>query len=196
MRVLPAVVCAWLLCTACSAPPHKEIDQAQGAVDAARAAGAEQYATDEFAAATAALQQAQDAVQQRDYRQALSRALDARERAQDAAKQAADGKARARSEAEKAASVTATALQQLRGKIAAAEAARVAARDLEGPRTAVADVEASLQKARAGIQAGTYLEASAALKGTKDAIAAQIAALDRAVNARPARVARPARRRR
>ena len=31
-------------CAGCSEPPQKEIDRAQGAVDAARAAGAEQYA--------------------------------------------------------------------------------------------------------------------------------------------------------
>lgn len=193
MRVLPAVVCAWLLCTACSAPPQKEMDQAQGAIDAARAAGAEQYAGGEFAAATLALQQSHDAVQQRDYQQALSRALDARERAQEAAKQAADGKARARSQAEAAASATATALQQLRGRIAAAEAAHVPARDLKAARAAMADVDATLQKARAQIEGGTYLEASAALQGTTGAIAAQIAAMDRAIDARPAR---PVKRRR
>ena len=193
MRVLPAVLCALLLCSACSAPPQKEIDQAQGALDAARAAGGEQYAKDEFPAAATALQQAQDAVPQRDYRLALSRALDARERAQDAAKQAADGKARARIEADREAASTATALQQLRGKIAAAEAARVPARDLTGPRAAVSAVDASLQKARAEMEAGSYLEAIAALNGTRAMIGTQIAGVDRAINARPAR---PARRRR
>ncbi len=187
MRLLPALLCACLLCGACSAPPQKEIDQAQGAIDAARAAGAEQYATDEFTAATTALQQSQDAVQQRDYRLALSRALDARERAQDAAKQAADGKARARSEAEAGAAQIATALQQLRGRIAAAEAAKVPARDLTAARAAVTEVDASLQKARAEIKAGTYLEASAALKGTTTAVSVQIGALDRAISTRAPR---------
>ncbi|PYQ93511.1 MAG: hypothetical protein DMF96_29615 [Acidobacteria bacterium] len=36
---------------ACGNPPDKEMQQAQGAIDAARAAGADQYARDEFAAA-------------------------------------------------------------------------------------------------------------------------------------------------
>ena len=31
---------------ACASPPQREIDQAQGAIDAARAAGAERYAAD------------------------------------------------------------------------------------------------------------------------------------------------------
>ena len=42
--------------------PNKEMDQAQGAIDAARAAGAERYAANEFDAATAALKKANDAV--------------------------------------------------------------------------------------------------------------------------------------
>lgn len=193
MRVLPVVLCALLLCSACSAPPQKEIDQAQGALDAARAAGGEQYARDEFTAAATALQQAQEAVQQRDYRLALSRALDARERAQDAAKQAADGKARARIEADREAAATATAVQQLRGKLAAADAARVPARDLTEPRATVSAVEASLQKARAAMEAGSYLEATALLNGVRATIGTQIAEVDRAINAR---TARPARRRR
>ena len=45
MRALSVVLLPLLLlATACSEPPHKELDRAQGAIDAARAAGAEQYA--------------------------------------------------------------------------------------------------------------------------------------------------------
>src|SRR5262245_30894708 len=84
---------------ACSSPPDKEINQAQGAIDAAGAAGAEKYAAEEYRAAQQALQRAHEAVGQRDYRLALSSAIDARERAQEAARQAAEGKAVARSEA-------------------------------------------------------------------------------------------------
>ena len=69
----------------CSEPPQKEIDRAQQAIDTARAAGAEQYAPESFAAATTALQQSHEAVDQRDYRLALSRAVDASDRAQEAA---------------------------------------------------------------------------------------------------------------
>ena len=43
-------------------PPNKEMDQAQGAIDAARAAGAERYAATEYTAATEALKNANDAV--------------------------------------------------------------------------------------------------------------------------------------
>ena len=57
------------------------MQQAQGAIDAARAAGADQYAREEFTAAEDALKRSHEAVAQRDYRQALNTALDARERA-------------------------------------------------------------------------------------------------------------------
>src|ERR687887_2904186 len=91
---------AALTAAACGDPPEKEMQQAQGAIDAARAAGADDYANEELTAAQAALKRANDAVEQHDYRLALNNALDARERAQNAAKQAADGKAVARTEAE------------------------------------------------------------------------------------------------
>src|SRR5215470_14405074 len=81
---------AALTAAACGDPPDKEIQQAQGAIDAARAAGADVYAHDEFAAAEQALKNANDAVAQRDYRLALNHALDARDRAKTAATQAAD----------------------------------------------------------------------------------------------------------
>ena len=64
----------------CGEPPSKEMHQAQGAIDAARAAGAERYAADTLAAAVKALAQADLAANQRDYRLALNHALDSRER--------------------------------------------------------------------------------------------------------------------
>src|SRR6185436_8477379 len=100
--------CVWLsfalvatLCVAaCTTPPDKEIQQAHGAIDAARAAGADRYAPAEFNAAQEALRRANAAVDDRDYRLALNHALDARERAQAAAKEAADHKATARTDAD------------------------------------------------------------------------------------------------
>ena len=78
------------------------MQQAQGAIDAARAAGADAYAHTEFTAAQDALKQAREAAGQHDYQSALNHALDSRERAQNAAKEAADRKATARGDAERA----------------------------------------------------------------------------------------------
>src|SRR5437764_830945 len=60
------LVAVLALLTACSEPPQKEIDQAQSAVDAARAARADAYAPEEYTAAAAALQRARQAVDERD----------------------------------------------------------------------------------------------------------------------------------
>lgn len=191
MRRLAAALCAAILSVACSAPPQKEIDHAQGAIDAARAAGAERYAPEEFAAATTALDQAYEAVAGRDYRTALSRALAASERATDAARQAADGKARARAEAEVSLTSAVTSLQQLRAVIETAERARLGAQQLKEPRAVSDRIAASLQEAREHIAAERYPEATAALTSVDSTVTEQIQAINQ-MTGRP----RPIRRRR
>jgi len=193
MRGLPVLLVAILFTAACSEPPQKELNRAQGAIDAARAAGAEQYATEVFTSATSGLQQAHDAVAQRDYRLALSRAIDAGERAQEAARQAAEGKATARSQAERAIAATATAVLRLEARLKAAGTARVSPKELAPARRVVSDAEAVLQKARAELRVGSYLEADASIKGSGREIPAQIKAVDDAIEARAVR--RPPRRR-
>jgi hypothetical protein len=174
-----------LLSAACSAPPQKEIDRAQGAIDAARAAGADQYATDDFNAATAALQQAHQAVEQRDYRLALSRALDASERALDAAKEAANGKARARIEVDNLLTMTTASVQQLQTKLQAAEAAKLP--QLERSRKLRVETQRRLQEARAAVKEGDYVTGIARLKDVPQRIAAEIKLLDDALVERAAR---------
>jgi small-conductance mechanosensitive channel len=187
MRRAAVLLCTLLLCASCSEPPQKEIDRAQGAIDAARAAGAEQYAGTEFGEATAALQQAHDAVGQRDYRLALSRALDASQRAQDAARQAADGRARARSEAESAVQASSAAIEQLEARLRGAPGGRSADAELKTARQALSAAQRTVQEASAAIRSGKYVEASAAVKNTATEIGRQIAALDEATPARTAR---------
>ena len=193
MRRLAALLCASLIAAACSEPPRKEIDRAQGALDAARAAGAEQYAPGAYVAATSALQQAHDAVDQRDYRLALSLAVDASERAQNAARAAADGKAAARSSSEAAIASAASTIEQLQARIKTAETARVAARDLQKVRSAAVGAAADLQEARTQVASGKFIEAAATVKGLRGEIEAQIRALDALI---AAKTARPTRRRR
>ena len=146
-----------MLAAACGEPPEKEMQQAQGAIDAARAAGADQYAHAEFTAAQDALKHAREAVDQRDYQAALNNALDSRERAQNAAKEAADRKATARGDAERAISDLTAALTEARLKLKGAESARVSPKTLAKPRETIADAQAALQKARAAFGRGDYL---------------------------------------
>lgn len=187
MLRLAALLCALTLCAACSEPPQKEIDRAQGGIDAARAAGADQYAAAEIAAATTSLQQAHEAVDQRDYRLALARAVDASEHAQEAAKEAADGKARARSEAESAIHSASAAIQQLQTKLKTPPALRLSDAELKPARQALSDGERAVQKARAALEKGGYLEAKVAVKGTAEAITEQISDLDDTARNRTAR---------
>jgi len=190
MRRLAAAIGTLIFLTACSEPPQKEIDRAQGAIEAARAAGADQYATEPFTAATTAMQQTHEAVAQRDYRLALSRAVDANERALEAARQAADGKAQAQTHAQALLARGLTAARLLSEQLKAAEAARVPARELEAVRRVHADAQRALQEARAAMAAGTYLVAIRQMQDLPDKIASQTAELTQAIDARGGRAPR------
>jgi len=172
-----ACVCAALGLTACESPPSKEMDQAQGAIDAARAAGADRYAKVEYAAATDALKRSQDAVAQRDYRQALNEALDSREHAQNAAREAADTKAQLRAEVERELAEIAILVAQANTRLATATRSRAPARTLEAQRRALAAVGESVQKAGDAAGTGDYLTAQAALKGSKAKVTEVLTAL-------------------
>jgi hypothetical protein len=141
-------------------PPEKERQQAQEAILAARAAGAEQYAHEEFSAATTALEHANEAINQRDYRLALNHALDSRERAQTAAKMAADGKAAARLEADHAIASAADLLASMRTRIAEADRSRTPARLLMNPQKVMAAAERQVQEARTAYAKADYARAT------------------------------------
>ena len=100
------------------------MDQAQGAIDAARAAGAERFAATELSAANTALKNANDAVQQGDYRLALNHALDSREQAQNAARVAADTKAKLRGDVERSMAEVTALVTQVRAWIDGPASAR------------------------------------------------------------------------
>ena len=184
-----------MIATACGEPPNKELHQAQGAIDAARAAGAETYAPEELKGAVDALAHAQDAVGQRDYRLALNYALDSRERAQAAAKRAADERATARSDAERLLADTTAAISVGVLRLKAAE-------DAHTPPEGTAPLRAALEAARkATDQAGNalakedYLGARQQLQGVSRAVAAAIASVPPPPpSGPPARPARPSRR--
>jgi hypothetical protein len=154
------------------------MDRAQGAIDAARAAGAEQYAAAEYSAATTALAGANDAVAAGDYRLALNYALESHEHAQNAARETADTKARVRVEVERAVTEITALVADGRARIAAAGRAGVPRRLLTPATDALAAASASLQEAGEAVAAGDYLAANAALEGVKERAEKALAALD------------------
>lgn len=67
--------------SACSEPPTEELMQAEAAIQAAQAEGAEDYVADDFRAASDALSDAKSKTESRDYDAAKSSALDAKMKA-------------------------------------------------------------------------------------------------------------------
>ena len=153
------------LSASCAEPPNKEMNQAQGAIDAARAAGADKFAAAEFTAATDALKRSEEAVAARDFRQALNHAIDSRERAANAAKMAVDGRADARGQAERAISEVATLLARAQAELKNPDNARLNPRLLRTPRATVAAADKRVQEARAALKAEDYARVTTALNG-------------------------------
>ncbi len=189
MRLVTAclLLSCTLVCFACISPPEKEMNQARGAIEAAKAAGAEQYAPDEYKAAVGALKRSEEAVDQRDYRQALNSALDSREQAQNAARTAANQKAVVRSQAERELNDLQPIVAQAQARLKAAETTRAKRRALQADRRAIEDAEASVQKARAAMSREDYIGAREAIQGVSDKVRAAINEIDRAAESPVAR---------
>lgn len=163
--MLCACLLAATLSTACEEPPTKEIDQAQGAIDAARAAGAEQYAGTQFSAASAAMTRATTAVAESDYRLALNHALESRAQAQNAARTAAENRARMRGDVERDMAVLASLLAQAEAILAAAPRGPVARQTQREARQTLTEINVPLQETRTAIQGGDYASAQARVQG-------------------------------
>jgi hypothetical protein len=165
---------------ACSEPPSKEMNQAQGAIDAARAAGAEQFAATELAAAIDALRRSEDAVTQNDYRLALSLAIDSRSQAQAAAKAAVESRAKARGDAERAVAEVNTLVSHARERLKDPTLDALPRGALKGPLATIGQAEKSLQKARAALQRDDYAQTLQVTKGLAVQVQAALTAIDTA----------------
>lgn len=190
LTALPLVFAAIVLAAACAEPPDKEMNQAQGAIDAARAAGAEEYAADELANAVNTLERSRAAVTARDYRLALAHALESREHAQNAAKAAVDGRAKARGDAERVIAEVATLVERLETRLEDPEIARLPSRARAEPAAALASATEALQEARALLADEAYAKILSRLDGLHARLQAMLDDLD----TRAAEGARPRKR--
>lgn len=176
--------CAGLAClvatllTACTSPPNKEMDQAQGAIDTARAAGADRYAPTELAAADTALKQANTAVEEGDYRLALTRAIDSREQAQNAARVAADTRARLRGDIERSMAEVKALVTQVNAWIASPASSKTP-RSRRTAQQVVTQAGADLQKAGSAIQGEDYTGAQRVLTAAKERLQKVVPAVPR-----------------
>jgi hypothetical protein len=160
-------------CVACASPPTKELSLAEGAIEAARAAGAAEFATAEFTAAVDTLSRARADVTAGDYRAALGHALDANTRAQGAAKAAADGRVKARLAADETLDAFASRIDQVEARLASEEAKRVPAATRRRVEAQVTAALAVLTTTRAAVERGEL--------ATLEAIRGETAALDQAL---------------
>jgi hypothetical protein len=174
-----------ILSASCAEPPSKEMNQAQGAIDAARAAGADKFASIEFNAAIDALKRSEEAAIARDYRQALNHALDSRERAQNAARLAVEGRADARGQAERGIAEVATLLSRAQAQLKDPDIARANPPQLKAPRATIAAAEGLLQEARTALKAEDYPAVAKALNGTAARLQAALTQIDAAASPRP-----------
>lgn len=162
-----------LVAVACAEPPTKEFHQAEGAVQAARAAGAAVYAPESLANAERELQRYDTAVAQRDYRLALNHALTAREQAERAASEAGTRKAALLSETERLLMRLAADLET--GRRYAASATRAQAADARALRSLIPEVEKALQETRALLEQDDVPAARARLDGLQARLAQALA---------------------
>jgi hypothetical protein len=170
VRLVVSLV-ATLALTACAAPPAAEMTEAREALAAARAAGAERYAPDEYSEAAGLLQRSERFVAEGDYRQALSATLEARALANAAAATAGRAKEAARAHA-------AAAMEQAQASLAAARAFTDAA-TAKPPRTrperqhvsdvrrAIVAANVAVQKAREAMGRDDFAAATEALEAAR-----------------------------
>ncbi|MEZ5285526.1 MAG: DUF4398 domain-containing protein [Vicinamibacterales bacterium] len=182
---LSLVVVVAALAAACAEPPSKEMNQAQGAIDAARAAGAEEYAADELKAAVDALAQSEEAVTANDYRLALAHALDSRESAQNAAKTAVDGRARARGDAERELAEATALFERAETRMKEPAVARLPRRTLTEVETQLDTVRTSLQEARTALEDERYGRVGTIASEASRLVQAQLTAIDDALAPSP-----------
>ena len=184
-RLALAPVC-FVVLAGCAGPPTKELSQAEGAIEAARAAGAADFAAVELAAAEQTLARANAAVAERDFRAALGHALDSSARAQGAAASAVEGRVKARLAADQTLDDFSTLIDRVDAALATPEAKRVPPATRRKGAAAVASALEVLANARAAVERNDL--------SMLTAIPPHTAALDAALAALappPARKARP-----
>ena len=148
---------------------------------AARAADARTYAGDTLATAEKALSQYDAAVDQRDYKQALRLALEARDRAYEATRRSGDEKAAARSRAEHLAHEVEELIRDAEVRATQPGLGRAA---LERLRASTRSAASVLQETRSDLAAQRYRAAASALAPIAECLRADLAAASAARRSR------------
>lgn len=156
-RLVPPVVVLVLATFGCASPPEAEKKAGEEALSAARAAGAERYASGDLAAATSALTEAEGQIAAKQYDKAKSAYIKVKELADRAAKAVEAGKASMKAEVEQQLADAERRWQGLEGKV------KTAGKKLKTEQKQAWDADAKA--------AGEALETAKAAVGSDPAVA-------------------------
>ncbi len=175
----------------CDQPPNRELGAAESALAEAKAEGAQVYAAERFKEAEAALLAARQKVEHKDYRGALSSAVDAAEKAREAAAAVPSAKVLLKSAAETAQAEAQAALDGVLAVKEEAAQSRAPETVFEALQGRVAEVEAAIQGVSDRLGEGDLLgaqKAAADLKAIASGLDVQFrAALDKWLEEHPRR---------
>jgi len=169
MKLVGAVLMIGMLAAfaGCAKAPEETVAAVQSGIESARSAGAETYASDEFAKVNATFQQAQAEIEVqngkfalfRSYKNAEALLAQAQTEAQQAQEAAVAGKERARNEATAAIDNARAALQAATDFLAQAPRGKGTRAELDAMQQELTTLQASLDEATGGMAGEDYINA-------------------------------------
>lgn len=186
---LAVVALSALLLAGCAEPPQAEIDAVKTALDAARTAGAGEYAPEALAQAEAAQSKLDAELQAQQERFALMRsydtaktlAADAKTQAENAAKTAEANREAAKQESSALIASTTTLLEEVKTLLASAPKGKGSAADLAALQGDITALEQSLTETQAAFDAGNYLQAKSLAQAANDGANRVKASIEQAI---------------
>lgn len=161
------LMCVALFAVSCAQPPTEEMNAAQSAVDAAKAAEADVYAAGTFQSAGSALSDARAKVDTEDYEGAKADAIRAKDLADRSVSEAQASKQRTRDEAQALVNRLSGGLSDARAALEAAPAGKGADDDLDQLRADLGQAESSVGSARSDLSSGKFKSALASAKAAE-----------------------------
>jgi hypothetical protein len=194
LSVISAALGVALLTFACASEPKEAVNAAKAALDAARTAGAADYAPEAFAAAETAMAsldaelkvQSEKFSLTRSYTKATELAAAATKAAETASAEAATGKEKMKAEVATLLEQVKTALTTTKEMLAKAPRGKGSAADIEAMKSDVAGIEASLPDIDAAMTAGRFKDAKAKAEAAKQGLDKIVADVEAAIAAKKA----------
>jgi hypothetical protein len=194
LSLMSAALGVALLTFACASEPKEAVNAAKAALEAARSAGAADYAPEAFAAAETAMAnldaelkvQSEKFALTRSYAKATELAAAVSKAAETATTEAAAGKEKMKAEVTTLVEEVKTALTTTKEMLAKAPKGKGSAADIEAMKSDVAGIESSLPDIDAAISAGKFKDAKAKAEAAKQGLDKIVADVQAAMAAKKA----------